>query len=56
MLRRSERYSATPVLVISTEASERDIERALELGANAFLAKPFHAEALLLQVQQLLKA
>lgn len=55
MLRRSERYSATPVLVISTEASERDKQRALELGANSFLAKPFDAEALLLQVQQLLQ-
>jgi two-component system chemotaxis response regulator CheY len=55
MLRRSERYSTTPVLVISTEASERDKQRALELGANAFLAKPFDAEMLLLQVQQLLR-
>jgi two-component system, chemotaxis family, chemotaxis protein CheY len=55
MLRRSERYSTTPVLVISTEASERDKQRALELGANSFLAKPFDAEALLSQVQQLLK-
>ena len=55
MLRRSERYSGTPVLVISTEASERDKQRALELGANAFLAKPFDAETLLLEVQQLLR-
>ncbi len=55
MLRRSERYSTTPVLVISTEASERDKQRALELGANSFLAKPFDAEALLSQVQQLLQ-
>jgi two-component system, chemotaxis family, chemotaxis protein CheY len=55
MLRRSERYSETPVLVISTEASERDKQRALELGANAFLAKPFDAETLLLEVQQLLR-
>ena len=55
MLRRSERYSTTPVLVISTEASERDKQRALELGANSFLAKPFDADALLSHVQQLLK-
>ena len=54
MLRRSERYSTTPVLVISTEASERDKQRALELGANAFLAKPFDAETLLAEVQLLL--
>jgi two-component system, chemotaxis family, chemotaxis protein CheY len=53
MLRRSDRYRATPVLVISSEASERDKQRALELGADAFLAKPFESEALLSEVSRL---
>jgi two-component system chemotaxis response regulator CheY len=56
MLRRSEHYKATPVLVISTEASERDKQRALELGADGFLAKPFEAEALLAEVSRLFAA
>ena len=32
-----------PVLVISTDASHPDTERAMAAGANAFLAKPFTA-------------
>ena len=56
MLRRSDHYKATPVLVISTEASERDKQRAFELGADAFLAKPFEAEALLAEVARLFAA
>jgi two-component system, chemotaxis family, chemotaxis protein CheY len=53
MLRRSEAYKDTPVLVISSESSERDKQRALELGADGFLAKPFEAEALLSEVGRL---
>ena len=45
-VRRSERYCKTPVLVISTQAKSVDIDRALALGANGFLAKPFAPEAL----------
>jgi two-component system, chemotaxis family, chemotaxis protein CheY len=56
MLRRSDRYKGTPVLVISSESSERDRERAFELGANAFLAKPFDSEALLSEVSRLFAA
>jgi two-component system chemotaxis response regulator CheY len=40
-MRRSEAYRATPLLIISTEASVRDRERAMTLGANAYLTKPF---------------
>ena len=34
------------LLIISTQSSERDRARALALGADAFLAKPFTPEAL----------
>ncbi|MCC6215144.1 MAG: response regulator [Polyangiaceae bacterium] len=44
-IRRSERHQHTPVLLISTRASERDRARGLELGADAFLEKPFTASA-----------
>ncbi len=46
-IRQSEAHRDTPLLVISTEAAERDRARAMALGANAYLAKPFSAEALL---------
>lgn len=45
-MRGSDAHKATPLLVISSEASPRDRERGLSLGANRYLAKPFTAEAL----------
>ncbi|MBX3216681.1 MAG: response regulator [Labilithrix sp.] len=40
-IRRSEQYRATPLVIISTQATERDVERARKLGANAYVPKPF---------------
>ena len=54
MLRGNERYKDMPLLVISTESTERDRERALQLGATDYLIKPFDAEALLDRVSALL--
>jgi two-component system chemotaxis response regulator CheY len=45
-IRKSERHSATPVLLISTQSSERDRERGLSLGADGYLVKPFTAQTL----------
>ena len=39
-------YRSIPLLIISTEGSERDRLRGLELGADAYLVKPFEPEAL----------
>ena len=46
-IRRSPHSKDTPILVISTQAAERDIARGLALGANAFVAKPFSRAALM---------
>lgn len=43
-IRRSETYRATPLLIISTQSTARDVERAMKLGANAYLPKPFTGE------------
>ena len=40
-IRSNENYRTTPLLIISTEGSERDREKGLALGANAYLVKPF---------------
>ena len=56
MLRGNERYRELPLLVISTESTERDRERALQLGATSYLIKPFDAEALLDRVSALLRS
>jgi two-component system chemotaxis response regulator CheY len=52
-IRRSETHRETPLMIISTEASERDRSRAMQLGADAYLAKPFTADALLAAVRDL---
>lgn len=45
-VRRSEHHKATPLVIISTQHTERDVERGLALGANGFLAKPFTPDEL----------
>ncbi|NNL65401.1 MAG: response regulator [Myxococcales bacterium] len=39
-------YRDIPLLIISTEGSERDRQRGLDLGADAYLVKPFDPDAL----------
>lgn len=46
-VRSTDKHAGTPVIVISTDASAVDRERALSAGASAFLAKPFAAQDLL---------
>ncbi len=53
-MRRSQEHQGTPLLIISTEASARDRERGLSLGANAYLSKPFQPEQLRAAVAELL--
>ncbi len=40
-IRNNENYRHTPLFIISTEGSDRDREKGLALGANAYLVKPF---------------
>ena len=39
-------YRSIPLIIVSTEGADRDRERGLELGADAYLVKPFDAEYL----------
>ncbi len=45
-IRSNEHHRQTPILLISTQSSERDRERGLSLGANGYIAKPFTVEDL----------
>ena len=47
-------YRAIPLVIISTEGSERDRAKGLELGADAYLVKPFEPEELVRVVRELL--
>ena len=45
-IKNSERYSKIPLVIVSTEGSDRDREKGLGLGADAYLVKPFDPEDL----------
>lgn len=45
-IRNSEQHKETPILLISTQSSEKDRQRGLSLGANGYVAKPFTPEVL----------
>ena len=40
-IKRNESYCRIPLVIVSTEGSERDRQKGLELGADAYLSKPF---------------
>jgi DNA-binding response OmpR family regulator len=42
------------VVLLSARVQESDVERGLDAGADAYLAKPFKAQDLVTQVEQLL--
>ena len=45
-IRKSEHHRTTPLVIISTLNAQRDVDRGLALGANAYLTKPFTPEQL----------
>ncbi len=53
-LRSDEANAHVPIIVITTESAEEDRERALKLGANAYLVKPVQAQVVLDTVKKLL--
>jgi two-component system chemotaxis response regulator CheY len=48
------RHQNVPIAVISTESADADRERAMALGANAYLIKPVQAEQVIACITQLL--
>lgn len=51
-VRDNAKYRGIPVIVISTDSSTKDKERALGAGASNFLAKPFTADELLAAIDR----
>ena len=45
-VKNNDAYRSIPLVIVSTEGAERDRERGLELGADAYLVKPFEPETL----------
>jgi two-component system chemotaxis response regulator CheY len=54
--RKSPLQQRLPIIVVSSEGSERDRARALALGADAYLVKPIHGDELCRIARDLLAA
>lgn len=54
-LRAQPGWEGVPVLMLTAKAREVDIVRALELGADDYVTKPFQPEELLARIRRLLR-
>ena len=54
-VRSDEALKGIPIIIITTEGAEEDRQRALALGANAYITKPIQAPQVIAKVKELLK-
>ncbi len=54
-VRSDEALKAIPIVIITTEGAEEDRQRALALGANAYITKPIQAPQVIAKVKELLR-
>lgn len=47
-------HKDVPIVIITTESAEEDRQRALSLGANAYITKPIQARQVIMKVRELL--
>ena len=53
-IRKSDRHRSTALIIVSTQSSQKDRERGLQLGADDYVAKPLNPDLLLSAVDRLL--
>jgi len=53
-LKKDTRYSRIPIIILSARAQEEDMQLGEELGADAYIIKPFDAAALLGKIKEFL--
>jgi two-component system chemotaxis response regulator CheY len=54
-VRADPRHEKTPIVIITTESAPHDRDRALALGANAYIEKPIQAPRVIRAVKRLLE-
>lgn len=53
-IRSDDKYKDVPIIIITTEGGSEDRQRALALGANAYITKPIQAPQVIAKVKELL--
>jgi two-component system, chemotaxis family, chemotaxis protein CheY len=53
LVRNDQRHRHVPIIIITTEGAKEDRERAIAIGANAYLAKPIQTQELVRLVNSL---
>lgn len=56
LLKKDARYAKIPILLFTARAQEEDKKLGEEVGADAYVTKPFEPAVLLSKIQELLKA
>lgn len=54
-VRASAIHRQTPILMLSAHATQKHVDRSLQIGADAYLYKPFDPEALISTVEKFLQ-
>ena len=55
LLKKDTRYAKIPVILFTAKTQEKDAKLGEEVGADAYLTKPFEPEVLLAKIKELLK-
>lgn len=53
-LRRNEKFSETPIIILSSEEDDADKRKGSDAGADSYLTKPFKSSVLLYEVSKFL--
>lgn len=54
MLKFDEKHKSILIIILSAKVQKTDIERGKEVGADAYITKPFKAEELLAKIKELI--
>ncbi len=55
LLKRDTRYAGVPIIMFTARAQEEDIKLGKEVGADAYITKPFEPQVLLEKIKELLQ-
>jgi len=55
LLKKDTRYAKIPVIFFTAKAQEKDVKLGQEVGADAYITKPFEPEVLLAKIKELIK-